>query len=215
VDDLQTAISTVQKFGASLHIDVNDGLFARPFSWPFVEEGRVGEFDISFLHDTIFSVHLMVSDAREVGEFFINAGAHSIVVHVESFEGDVDAARSLCEAWRALGVREIGLAILLDTPLGDLDPLLPFFDFVHVMTILSIGAQGAAFESRAIDRIRNLRIRLPDFPIAVDGGVSLSNVASLVQAGATRFSVGSAIMRAPDPVLAYTQILSAAENALQ
>jgi pentose-5-phosphate-3-epimerase len=215
VDDLCTAIGTSKKLGASLHIDVNDGLFARPYSWPYAEEGMVGEFDISFLHDAIFGVHLMVSDAREIGEFFINAGASSIVAHVEPFRGDVEAARSVCDAWRALGVHEIGLAILLDTSLEDLDPLLPFFDFVHLMTIATIGAQGAPFEERAIERVRNLHARLPDFPIAVDGGVSLANIASLVQAGASRFSIGSAIMRAPDPATAYIEIKVAAENALQ
>jgi ribulose-phosphate 3-epimerase len=214
-DDLRTAISTAKSLGTSLHIDVNDGLFARPFSWPFVEEGRIGEFDISFLSDAIFCVHLMVSDAREIGEFFINAGAHSIVVHVESLGGDVEAARSLCEVWRARGVHEIGLAILLDTSIGDLNPLLPFFDFVHVLSVATIGAQGAPFDPRALDRIRDLHTRLPDFPIAVDGCVSAANIASLVEAGASRFSVGSAIMRAPDPAAAYTEIKSTAENALQ
>ena len=215
VDDLRAAIATTKSLGAALHIDVNDGLFARPFSWPYEGEGKRGEFDISFLHDAIFGVHLMVSDAREVGGFFIKAGAHSIIVHVEPFSGDVEAARSSCDAWRALGVREIGLAILLDTPIEDLNPLLPFFDFVHLMTIATIGAQGATFEPRSIDRIRELHERLPDFPISVDGGVSLSNIASLVRAGASRFSVGSAIMRSSDPALAYAQIRAAAENALQ
>ncbi len=219
VDDLRTAISTANGLGAALHIDVNDGLFARPFTWPYVEEGRIGdmkgEFDISFLHDAIFGVHLMVSDTREIGEFFIKAGARSIVAHVEPFNSDVEVARTVCDAWRGLGVHEIGLAILLDTPSEDLNPLLPFFDFVHLMTIQTIGAQGAPFEPRAIDRVRDLHSRLPDFPIAVDGGVSVANIASLVEAGATRFSVGSAIMRTPDPALAYAQIRVAAENALQ
>ncbi len=215
IDDLCAAIATSKSLSASLHIDVNDGLFARPFTWPYVEKGMVGEFDISFLNDAIFGTHLMVSDAREVGEFFIKAGARSVIVHVESVGSDVDAAHAMCDAWRVLGVREIGLAILLDTPTEDLNSLLPFFDFVHQMTIATIGAQGAAFEPRSIDRIRDLHTRLPDFPIAVDGGVSATNIASLVQAGATRFSVGSAIMRAPDPALAYTDIKSTAENALQ
>ena len=215
VDDLREAISTAKNLGASLHIDVNDGLFSRPFTWPYVGEGMIGEFDTSFLNGEIFGAHLMVSDAREIGEFFIKAGAHSIVVHVESLDGDVGAARSLCEAWRALGVREIGLAILLDTPTEDLNPLLPFFDFIHVMSVATIGAQGAPFDPRAINRIRELHERLPDFPIADDGGDSAANIASLVRAGATRFSIGSAIMRAADSAGAYAEIKTAAENALQ
>jgi thiamine monophosphate synthase len=83
------------------------------------------------------------------------------------------------------------------------------------MSVATIGAQGAPFDSRAIGRIRDLHERLPDLPLAVDGGVSVVNIDSLVEAGATGFSVGSAIMRAPDPAAAYTEIRAAAENALQ
>ncbi len=216
--DVVDKIQQVSRFSDTLHIDINDGIFAVPASWPYVGQGRIGDLtegiDIP-VDNFLMQIHLMVSEPREIGEFFIRYGASCIILHVEAYAGDGDVIRSVIDAWRAAGVREIGLAILLDTPIGNLDSLLPFCDFVLMMSISTIGSQGASFEPRIYDRIHELHSRLPDLPIAVDGGVSLSNIANLVQAGAKRFSVGSAIMHATDPAIAYAQLKAAAENALQ
>jgi ribulose-phosphate 3-epimerase len=215
-DDVRANIARVSAFADAIHLDIDDGVFTPEPSWPFIENGKeegIGEFDLP-KDNFVIQVHLMVSGGRELhqrGENFIKAGARSIVVHVESIGGDAD----VLSAWRSLGAHEIGLAILLDTPLEDLSPLLPYCDFIHVLSVATIGAQGAPFDPRAIDRVKDLRSRFPDFPIQVDGGVSLDTVASLVEAGATRFSVGAAIAAALDRPRAYADLKSAAENALQ
>ena len=224
-DDLVAKIEEIRGFSHHIHIDIDDGILTRELSWPYEGEGkwsRSGESVVPLDRaldksgdNFLMQLHLMVSEPREIGEFFMRLGASSLILHVESCDGDVDAIRSTVDAWRVRGVREIGLAILLDTPTANLDPLLPSCDFVHVLSVADIGAQGAPFDSRAIDRVKELSVRFPSYPVSVDGGISLTNIASLAHAGASRFSVGSAISTAADPMQAYRQLQEAAQSALQ
>jgi pentose-5-phosphate-3-epimerase len=210
-EDVRDAVTAVCAFTDAIHLDINDGILATPCSWPYEsagKQGMEGGLDIP-VDNFLMQIHLMVSECREIGEFFINAGAHSVIAHVESLDGTDDTIA----AWRTAGVQEVGLALLLDTPLEKLATLLPSCDFVHVLSVAAIGAQGAPFDTRAIDRIKKLHDDFPLVPISVDGGVSLDNVAALVEAGATRFSVGSAIMQSAHPDEAYARIKSVAELA--
>jgi ribulose-phosphate 3-epimerase len=230
--DIYEKILVVKSFSSALHLDIDDGKFTPEASWPFNkmskkgiqsrEEDREVESQIKALDipvdNFLIQVHLMVSGGREhlrLGENFIQAGVQSVIIHCESSITPLAVFTDTLGAWSLLGVKEIGVAILLDTPLEKLDPLLPFCDFIQVLSVSSIGAQGATFDLRAIERVKELRTRFPSHPIAVDGGVSLKNIASLVQAGATRFAVGSAIAQATDQAQAYTDLKAAAESTLQ
>lgn len=213
IDELLTTMEKVRAFAPSIHIDVDDGVFTPESSWPFSEKSRVGEFDISKLSGAVFDVHLMVSDAREIGEIFIKASARSVIAHIESF-ASAGIARDTFKAWHALGAQELGLAILLDTPLQKIEPLLPYCDFIHVLSVATIGSQGASFDRRAIERLETLHQSHPILPLSVDGGVSLDTVEGLVRAGARRLAVGSAIMQAPLPAQEYERIKTVAERVL-
>ncbi len=202
------------EMGSAIHLDIDDGIFTPEYSWPYIQnvekEVRAGEIDVNMFRGIKFDVHLMVSDCRAVGENFIHAGARSIIAHVESNDMNTETL----DVWRALGVKEIGLALLIDTPLANLNPLLPLCNFIHVMSVAIIGAQGAPFDDRSLERIRVLHENHPDFPIQVDGGVSRENIAELVEAGARRFAVGSAITTASSPAQAYAELVSLAQAAL-
>ena len=115
--------------------------------------------------------------------------------------------------WREWGVKEIGVAINLSTTSLDIPE---GADIVLCMSIRNIGTQGSSFDSEVLNRI----VRLSDYYqgdkiIAVDGGISLYNIETLVQAGARRFYVGSSIMKTPDPTDSYGQLLGRANSALQ
>lgn len=228
VTDIRENILKIAGFAQGIHLDIDDGVFTTEVSWPFTEhskkgsekQGSVGEITT---HDTaivktgdnfLLQVHLMVSDGRDIGENFIQAGARSVIMHVESAITPLAAFTDTLGAWSMLGVEEIGIAILLDTPLEKLNPLLPYCDFIHMLSVATIGSQGAAFDPRALERVKDAKKRFPSHPISVDGGVSLDNIASLVAAGATRFSVGSAIAKAADPAQAYNALKAAAQRAL-
>jgi pentose-5-phosphate-3-epimerase len=79
------------------------------------------------------------------------------------------------------------------------------------MSIATLGKQGAPFDERIFERIEILHARFPAAVISIDGGVSVTNIERLAKAGARRFGVGSAITKAPDPKVAYTQLLALAQ----
>ena len=65
------------------------------------------------------------------------------------------------------------------------------------------GFGGQKFIEETYDRVRALKAEIIaqglDIPIEVDGGVSASNAAALVQAGAEILVAGSAVFKAEDP----------------
>ncbi|HEU0080414.1 MAG TPA: hypothetical protein VFQ72_00095 [Candidatus Paceibacterota bacterium] len=77
-------------------------------------------------------------------------------------------------------------------------PVAAGIHFVQVMGIQNIGYQGQDFDPRAVELVRALRAAYPDMPIAVDGGVDVDNGRELVNAGATRLVVGSALFESVD-----------------
>lgn len=156
----------------------------------------------------------MAEEPKGVGVLFAQARVERIIGHIEAF-ADSREALSALEAWRTAGAREVGLALLLDTPLPVIEPLVSRCDVVQVMSIARLGYQGAPFEPRIFDRIRELHALHPDLVIEVDGGVSEKNIQDLVRAGASRFGVGSAISKAADPKSAYEHLKKLAEDAVQ
>jgi len=213
-DEISAAIANARALTNALHIDVDDGIFTPAISWPYVERGRVGEARGGLdtpVDNFLIQAHLMVSEAREIGEFLAHVGVHTLIAHVESL---TDAPTTF-DAWRSFGVKEIGIALLLDTSIEDLNPLLPSCDFVHLLSVATIGAQGAPFDPRVIPKIEAIRAQYPEIVISVDGGVSSVNIASLVRAGATRFAVGSALSSVSNPQETYQELVALAQSALQ
>jgi ribulose-phosphate 3-epimerase len=208
-DDLAERAAFVRGFSTNFHIDADDGIFTPLVCWPYVAKGEFADFDLSAAEGLDTEVHLMVQDPREIGRLFARVGARAVFGHVETFLNVEDAKQTL-SSWKAEGAREAGLAILFDTPLEILDPFVSLCDFVCFMASAQIGAQGATFDSHIIDKIKLAHEKYPGLQIEVDIGVSENTIGDLVRAGATRFGVGSAISKAPDPATAYAALVSAA-----
>jgi len=156
----------------------------------------------------------MVKDVSEIGGLLAQAGCTRIIAHVETLDS-ATKAQEIFDSWRKNGAREIGIAILADTPLETLEAYSDLCQSVTVMSIASIGKQGIPFDERAYGRVADLHARYPDLVIEVDGGVSETQIATLARAGATRFSVGSAIAKASDPAAMYQKLKTIAESAIQ
>ena len=203
-------------FAGVVQIDIADGVFAPVTSWPYRYnqtqelESRAHERAPLPYADTVqYEAHLMVADPVRIGELLALVGVSRLVPHVEAF-ADPDSVRSAFLRWKDAGAREIGLAILIDTPLDALDPFVADCDVVQIMSIAKIGAQGQSFDERALQRVEELHAKYPDTMVAVDGGVSEKNIEMLVRAGANRLCVGSAISQSPDPARSYAAILERA-----
>ncbi len=209
------------QFSEWVQLDVSDGVFTAERSWPYgerqwaeLESLALNPSGLPSAGDLKYETHLMVEEPREVGLRLAEAGVRRIIGHVEAF-GDEKEIHAALDGWRAAGASEVGLAILLDTPFAVIEPMVPACDVVQVMSIPTLGRQGAPFDARSFERIEELHARYPALLISVDGGVSEKNIAGLVRAGARRFGVGSAITKAPDPKAAYENLVSLAESAVE
>lgn len=211
-EDLAEKARAISAFAPIIHIDIVDGLFAPSHTWPYSAQGVFGAFDLSNISGLTAEIHLMVEEPLDIGTQFCEAGAFRIIGHVEAFE-DADHAHSALRTWKRNGTREVGLGILMHTPLEVLEHHLLAMDLVQMMTIPTIGRQGIPYDQGAPARVREAHERYPELLISVDGGVSETNIAELSRAGASRFCAGSAIAKAPDSAAAYKSLQRLAQTA--
>lgn len=218
--ELSHSTEFLKELSPWIQLDLADGVFVPVVSWPY-QSGQWEELEnltrgtkLPFSDSIHYEVHLMVQEPMQIGELLARAGAKRILGHIEAL-GNHGNVHKAFAAWKGAGVAEVGLAVLMETPVSDILPLVPQCNVVQLMSIAALGRQGAPYEPGVIERIQQLHEAYPELTIEVDGGVSLTNIADLARAGASRFGVGSAITKADDPAAAYQALKSSAENALQ
>jgi transketolase len=188
---------------AFVQIDVVDGAFASPASWPYAQGQDVPD-TIPALEGHCFDADLMVEDPERAVEAWLTLGAARVTLHLESLK---DPARTLALIKGRYGHDreagpcpfELGLAVNVATDLALLEPHLPRVDYVQLMGIDTIGRQGEPFDPVVLERVQKLREAHPRLVIQVDGGVTPETAPRLLAAGASRLVVGHAITGAPDP----------------
>ncbi len=201
--EIQTLIGKLEGVITLFQVDIVDGVFVPPVSWPFTENDPVLALkDLRLLGATVaIEVDCMVDRPEQYVKTLLEAAVVSVIVHWGStaeYEGIADMVH-------AHGA-QLGLAITNDTPLEAVYVLLPNFDFIQVMGIKTVGAQGQPFDERTPETVATLRSSFPTLPIVIDGAVNSDTIARLKAAGATRFAPGSAIAKANDPRAAYEQL---------
>lgn len=204
LEDVVAAKKRYGAFSSALHIDAADGTLALNRTWLPLSGEKLPDAATSR-----YEAHLMIDNPLSIGVAFARAGAIRIIGHIEAFS-NAENAQEAFDMWTKAGAREVGVAILLDTPLEDLMPYMQLCDFVHMMTIAKIGKQGYKFDDRSIARVQEVHGRYPQTTISVDGGETKDIVDDLARAGASRFCIGSALVKAKDPQKAYTQLTAAA-----
>jgi ribulose-phosphate 3-epimerase len=141
--------------------------------------------------------HLMIIEPEKYVERFVKAGSAMVSFHLNATK-DPDAVLAQI---RSLGAKA-GLVINPDLPVESLFPHLKNCDFVMLMSVFA-GFGGQKFIEATYDRVRALKAEIDaqglDIPIEVDGGVSASNAAQLVEAGAEILVAGSAVFKAENP----------------
>jgi len=210
--DLEERLAPLKDVIKLAQVDVVDGQYAKGKTWPYrdtatFEKIAKEERGLPFWDKIDFQFDLMIQNPDKVLKEYLDAGASHVVLHARS-EG-VEKALQLIVDLRTeeIGSFSVHGGIALG-PQDQPDILEPFesqFDFVQVMGIDREGKQGEPFDKRALYLVERLRARYPKLPIQVDGGVSLQNARELVAAGASRLVVGSAIVKAEDPLAAYQE----------
>jgi len=211
--DLEEHAERVHGVAKKLQIDVVDGHFAGGKTWPYKDRGSfekivAEEHGLPHWQTFDFEFDLMVQNPEEEVMNFVRAGASHIVIHAAA-PGAAEALRKLADVrdddYGAFTI-ETGLAILPDMQPDVLDSFDTLYDYVQVMGIKKVGHQGEPFEPHSVALIERLHKRYPDLAIQVDGGVSLETAKQLVQAGARRLVVGSAIFNSKDAKAAYNAL---------
>ncbi len=161
-------------------------------------------------------VHLMVTPVDELAVMFAKAGAAIITFHPEASQ-HVDRTLSLI---REHGCRA-GLALNPASPLDLLDHVMDRLDLVCIMSV-NPGFGGQSFIPHALEKIAAVRARIDAHVTAggqpilleVDGGVKVSNIHAVAEAGADVFVAGSAIFSARDADGGYHGVMGALRREL-
>jgi ribulose-phosphate 3-epimerase len=200
---LAEEVQGAERGGAGVvHVDVMDG--------HFVPNLTVGPPLVKSLRKATslpLDCHLMIENADRFVDAFVDAGANWISLHVEAMP---HLQRTVAHL-RSRGLRP-GVVLNPATPLHTLDEILPEVDYVLVMSV-NPGFGGQAFLPSSLDKIKRLKRTIDErglkTEIEVDGGVDLTNVRALRQAGASIFVAGSAVFGQGDPENAVRRLLEA------
>jgi ribulose-phosphate 3-epimerase len=198
--DLQSDCTMLNESEADwFHLDVMDGRFVPNISFglPIISAIRKATTKIC-------DVHLMIEEPGKYAEDFKKAGADFLTVHIEACP---HLHRNIQQIHQ-LGMKA-GVALNPHTPIELLIEILPMIDMVCLMSV-NPGFGGQQFIPQTLSKISRLRKMAnelnPDLLIEIDGGVTLLNAASIVQAGANVLVAGNTVFSAVSPKDVISQL---------
>lgn len=172
-----------------IHIDVIDGKFAPniTFGMPVIEAIRK-------VTDKPLDVHLMIEEPIRYLQELKEAGADIVTVHAEAC---THLHRTITKI-RELDMKA-GVAL---NPASSVSILNYIFDDIDLALIMSVnpGFSGQTFIPAVLDKIKRIHKIAEDkglvnLDIEVDGGITLSNISSVIDAGANVIVSGASIFR--------------------
>ncbi len=191
---LADEILRVEEAGADwIHCDIMDGHFVDNISF-----GPAVVKTVRQLTTLPLDVHLMIEHPDHYIPRFIEAGANSVTVHVES-ESKHEVSQTLRQI-RELGCRT-GLTLNPATPLELLEPFLHQLDLLLIMTVHP-GFGGQSFRIDQVEKVRHARdwklANNSQLYVEVDGGINPETAKLCVEAGANVLVAGTCIFKAKD-----------------
>jgi ribulose-phosphate 3-epimerase len=181
------------------HLDVMDGRFVPNISF--------GPMLIEFFRKAttkICDVHLMIEEPGNYAEAFKKAGADILTVHIEACP---HLHRNIQQI-KSLGM-QAGVALNPHTPVESLQDILADIDLVCLMSV-NPGFGGQSFIPHTFTKIKQLRKMIDEkslkVKIEIDGGVTLDNAKSIIEAGADVLVAGNTVFKSADPIATIAQL---------
>jgi ribulose-phosphate 3-epimerase len=201
---LGVGIAAVEKGGADfIHVDVMDGHFV-----PNITIGPPVVKAVKRVARVPLDVHLMITNPDQYAEAFVEAGADMLSVHVEVLP---HLHRTIAFI-KSLGVKA-GVVLNPSTPVVALEEVAGDVDYVLVMSV-NPGFGGQKFIPKSLQKVVAIRKMLDragnTAPIEIDGGIDLTNIARVVDAGVEIVVAGSAIFNTADATAATKALKDAA-----
>ena len=167
---------------------VMDGLFV-----PSLSMGVPVVQSIRKVTNKVFDVHLMINEPVRYLAAFKNAGADIITVHAEACADLIDTIKKIKE----LGCKA-GVAINPSTGIDAVESVVEMVDMILIMTVVP-GFGGQKYMDSVTPKIGEMRSLLKkkglNTYIQVDGGISVENVRTVLDAGANIIVAGSSVYR--------------------
>jgi ribulose-phosphate 3-epimerase len=174
------------------HLDVMDGRFVPNISF--------GPMIVQFFRKAtskVCDVHLMIEEPGSFAEQFKNAGADNLSVHIEACP---HLHRNIQQI-KSLGMKA-GVAINPHTPVSSLSDVLQDIDLVCMMSV-NPGFGGQKFIQYTIEKIKQLKKMIASVNrnvlIEIDGGVTLENAKTIIDAGADVLVAGNTVFSSSNP----------------
>ena len=178
-----------------IHLDVMDG------NWVVNRTITFGPAVIRSIRervgpDVFMDCHLMVTNAEENWNQYVDAGVNLVIAHIEA----VDDMPALIEKLHACGC-QAGAVLNPATPADAILPFLPNLDLILVMSVVP-GKGGQSFMSEMEGKTRTFRAAI-DAQIAaggrptklmIDGGIKAHNIAQVADWGIEIAVVGSGLI---------------------
>ena len=178
-----------------IHMDVMDG------NWVVNKTITFGPALIKSVrerlgNDVFIDCHLMISNAEETWNQYVEAGVDMVIAHIEAVDDFPDLIRKI----QSTGT-QIGCVLNPDTPVSKVTPLLSELDLVLVMSVVP-GKGGQSFMPQVEEKVRELRLAIDiqeesggKTPILmIDGGIKHHNAAIVRDWGIDIAVVGSGLI---------------------
>ena len=183
-----------------LHVDVMDGVFV-----PNISFGMMMLEAVNKLSNKFMDVHLMIVQPEKYIESFREAGADLITVHYEA----CPHLHRTIQQIKATGAMA-GVALNPHTPVSVLEEIIKDIDLVLIMSV-NPGFGGQKFIENALSKVQKVKQMIvqsgSSAKIEVDGGVSLQNAKSILDAGADVLVAGNSVYRASNPKAVISDLM--------
>lgn len=192
--DIIKKINLVESFSELIQVDIADDKLV---------EGKtfLGAFKLSELKiKPKLELHLMVENPLD----YLKEKISNVIKVCSQIEAPVDNHLFISQA-RKLGYK-VGLSVNPDTNYAQLEEYLKDLDFVQFMDIVP-GKQDQSLIPQVLSKIHSFRKKHPNMRIQVDGGVKVSNIKNLQDAGVNDFVIGSEITKSSNPKQKYVQLV--------